>query len=152
MQDTHGSVHDTGHDGPDIETPDVDVRTMTEDDIERVATIDAESSGQRRADYFSLQLRRAQEKASLHVSLVAEVDESDGSLRHVHPDVIVINNLEADPLNYYDDLAHIQDTVVEALNANPRLRRVVINADCPGAMALVGRLDAEVDLLEQAMR
>jgi UDP-N-acetylmuramate--alanine ligase len=75
---------------------------------------------------------------------VAEVDESDGSLRHVHPDVIVINNLEADHLNYYDDLAHIQDTVVEALNANQRLRRVLINADCPGAMALVGRLTAPV--------
>lgn len=74
MQDTHGSVHDSRHDGPDLETPDVEVRTMTESDIERVATIDAESSGERRADYFSLQLRRAQEKASLHVSLVAEVD------------------------------------------------------------------------------
>ena len=76
--------------------------------------------------------------------LVAEVDESDGSLRNVHPHVVVVNNLEADHLNYYDSLEHVQDTVVEALNANPRLRRVVINVDDPGARGIVERLTAPV--------
>ena len=75
---------------------------------------------------------------------VAEVDESDGSLRHVFPDVVVINNLEADHLNYYDDLAHIQDTVIAALADNPRLQRVIVNHDDPGAKALIPRLNVPV--------
>ena len=75
---------------------------------------------------------------------VAEVDESDGSLRHVQPDVVVINNLEADHLNYYDDLAHIQDTVIAALAANPRLRHAIVNHDDPGARALIDRLSVPV--------
>ena len=75
---------------------------------------------------------------------VAEVDESDGSLRHVHPDVVVINNLEADHLNYYEDLAHIQDTVIAALDANPRLSHAVVNHDDPGARALISRLKVPV--------
>ena len=75
---------------------------------------------------------------------VAEVDESDGSLKHVHPDIVVINNLEADHLNYYEDLAHIQDTVVEALNANPRLTHALVNHDDSGARALIDRLKVPV--------
>ena len=76
--------------------------------------------------------------------IVAEVDESDGSLTHVLPTVVVINNLEADHLNYYRDLDHIQDTVVEALAANPGLERVVVNLDCPGARALIPRIGVPV--------
>ncbi len=76
--------------------------------------------------------------------IVAEVDESDGSLRNVHPTIAVINNLEADHLNYYENLEHVQRTVIEALNANPNLQRVFVNADCPGAMALVPSLKAPV--------
>jgi UDP-N-acetylmuramate--alanine ligase len=75
---------------------------------------------------------------------VAEVDESDGSLRNVHPHIVVINNLEADHLNYYDSLEHIQDTVIAALDANPRLEHVIINADSPGAIALAPRVKANV--------
>ena len=70
--------------------------------------------------------------------IVAEVDESDGSLRWVHPTVMVINNLEADHLNYYDSLEHIQQTVAESIRANRRLQHVVINGDDPGARALEG--------------
>jgi UDP-N-acetylmuramate--alanine ligase len=76
--------------------------------------------------------------------IVAEVDESDGSLRHVHPTLMVLNNLEADHLNYYDSLEHIQDTVVSALADNPRLEHVVVNRDDPGAAALISRLQVPV--------
>lgn len=76
--------------------------------------------------------------------IVAEVDESDGSLANVRPTVVVINNLEADHLNYYDSLEHVQDTVVAALNANPRLARVIVNRDDPGARAIIDRLTAPV--------
>src|SRR5690606_33458635 len=76
--------------------------------------------------------------------IVAEVDESDGSLGNVRATHAVINNLEADHLNYYDSLEHVQDTVVAALNANPRLERVFVNADDPGAASLIPRLTAPV--------
>ncbi len=75
---------------------------------------------------------------------VAEVDESDGSLRNVHPNIVVINNLEADHLNYYDSLEHIQDTVIDALDSNPRLQHVILNADSPGAIALAPRIKTNV--------
>jgi UDP-N-acetylmuramate--alanine ligase len=76
--------------------------------------------------------------------IVAEVDESDGSLKHVHPTLVVLNNLEADHLNYYDSLEHIQDTVVAALADNPRLEHAVVNHDDPGARALIERLKVPV--------
>jgi UDP-N-acetylmuramate--alanine ligase len=78
--------------------------------------------------------------------LIAEVDESDGSLKHIHPRIVVINNLEADHLNYYDSLEHIQQTVADALNENERLERVIINGDCPGALALAEQLNVPVTL------
>ncbi|HPV04372.1 MAG TPA: UDP-N-acetylmuramate--L-alanine ligase [Myxococcota bacterium] len=37
-------------------------------------------------------------------TIVCELDESDGSFTNIRPDVMVINNLEADHLNYYKDL------------------------------------------------
>ncbi len=76
--------------------------------------------------------------------IVAEVDESDGSLRYVHPSLVVVNNLEADHLNYYDSLEHVQETVVSALANNPGLERVVINADDPGAIALAARISVPI--------
>lgn len=76
--------------------------------------------------------------------IIAEVDESDGSLRYVHPTLVVVNNLEADHLNYYDSLEHVQETVVAALADNAGLERVVINADDPGAMALVPRIQCPI--------
>ncbi len=82
--------------------------------------------------------------------IVAEVDESDGSLRHVHPTVVVLNNLEADHLNYYDSLEHIQDTVVSALADNPRLEHVVVNRDDPGAASLIERINVAVTTFGRA--
>ncbi len=76
--------------------------------------------------------------------LVAEVDESDGSLRNVHPRFALVNNLEADHLNFYENLDHVQRTVVEALNANPRLERVFINLDDPGARAIIPHLKSPI--------
>ena len=37
-------------------------------------------------------------------TIVCELDESDGSFTNTSPDVLVINNLEADHLNYYRNL------------------------------------------------
>lgn len=65
-------------------------------------------------------------KASYGRYLVCELDESDGSFTNTHPDVLVINNLEADHLNYYKDLsgvlrtftAYLSGTSVSRIHAN----------------------------------
>ena len=69
--------------------------------------------------------------------VVAEVDESDGSHKNVHTSYVVCNFLEADHLNYYDDLDHIIRSMAEAVNENPRLQRLFVNGDCEGNRELI---------------
>ncbi len=73
--------------------------------------------------------------------MVAEVDESDGSHRNVSPTLLVCNFLEADHLNYYDDLAHIIRSMAEAVAENPRLEHLFVNGDCDGNRRLVEAVD-----------
>jgi UDP-N-acetylmuramate--alanine ligase len=65
--------------------------------------------------------------------MVAEIDESDGSLINTRPTVALLNNLELDHLNYYRDWDQLQRTVEAFLVENPRLRVAVFNADDEGA-------------------
>jgi UDP-N-acetylmuramate--alanine ligase len=71
---------------------------------------------------------------------VAEVDESDGSLVNVTPTLAVLTNLEPDHLNYYRDLAHLEDRVVEALARPARLTKVVANGASPSIARLIPRV------------
>ncbi len=74
--------------------------------------------------------------------VIAEVDESDGSLVHVHTSWMLINNLEADHLNYYrHGLSDILDRIELALRGNPRLTHVIVNGDDPGALAAAARAE-----------
>lgn len=73
--------------------------------------------------------------------MVAEVDESDGSLVHVHPDHVVLNNLELDHLNYYPDWETLAGTVRRFFLENERRRTAVVNIDDPGVQRLLPRLD-----------
>jgi len=73
--------------------------------------------------------------------IVAEVDESDGSHANVQTTHWLCNFLEADHLNYYDDLEHIIQTMADAVNANPRLERLFVNGDCDGNRALLDRVN-----------
>ncbi len=57
-----------------LETDSVIVRTMNEEDLGSVVTIDAAASGRRRPRYFELMLQRAVKLAGLQISLVAEMD------------------------------------------------------------------------------
>jgi UDP-N-acetylmuramate--alanine ligase len=81
--------------------------------------------------------------------VVAEVDESDGSLLHVHPSIVILNNLEADHLNYYEDLAHIQRTVLQSLDENPRLERVIANVDSIGVREIIPNIKVPVTTFGQ---
>jgi UDP-N-acetylmuramate--alanine ligase len=64
--------------------------------------------------------------------LVAEVDESDGSLVNTRPNIAVLNNLELDHLNYYDSWEKLEASVVRFFVDNPNLELAVLNIDDPG--------------------
>lgn len=73
--------------------------------------------------------------------LIAEVDESDGSLVHVKPECVVLNNLELDHLHYYPTWDKLKSTIDAFFRTNPQLKRVVAHLGDPG----VERLFSEID-------
>lgn len=57
-----------------LETDEVAVRTMREDDLDAVVAIDAQATGRSRPQYFELMLERALKQSKLQISLVAELE------------------------------------------------------------------------------
>lgn len=72
--------------------------------------------------------------------IVAEVDESDQSLRRLSAEVIVITNLEVDHLDHYQGLDEIIDAVAEFISHQPTHGKLIVNLDDPGIQALLQRL------------
>jgi UDP-N-acetylmuramate--alanine ligase len=79
--------------------------------------------------------------------IVAEVDESDGSLVNSHPTYAVLNNLELDHLNYYPDWAKLEAAVLAFFHDNPRLRVAVLNADDAGVQKILAKLQLPASTL-----
>lgn len=73
--------------------------------------------------------------------LVTEADESDGSLLHLHPEVIVLTNVEADHLDYYSSLQEIEDIFLTFVSSLPENGFVVACVDNPGVARLIERSD-----------
>ena len=78
--------------------------------------------------------------------LVVEIDESDGSLVHVQPNTLVVNNLEADHLNYYGDLETIRKTVVGVLETDADRHMAVLHVGDEGVRALLPRLSQDITM------
>jgi len=72
---------------------------------------------------------------------VAEVDESDKSHLNLHPNYVLVNNLEVDHLNFYAGLGDIVDTMAAFINQNDALQGLVLNWDDAGVRALAERID-----------
>lgn len=72
--------------------------------------------------------------------LVAEVDESDGSLVNSQPVVAVLNNLELDHLHYYPEWPKLQAAVLQYFEDNSRLQVAVINSDDAGCAKILAKL------------
>ena len=67
-------------------------------------------------------------------SFIAELDESDGTLVKYNPDILVINNLEEDHLDFYKNG---MDDIVKVFNqAISQSKKVIINADDKGCKLL----------------
>jgi UDP-N-acetylmuramate--alanine ligase len=73
--------------------------------------------------------------------LVAEADESDGSLLWLAPEIAVITNVEADHLDYYRDEQQIRETFVAFAHNTPEEGgTVIVGVDDPGVASLRPRI------------
>lgn len=76
----------------------------------------------------------AQHKGGKH--FVAELDESDGTIVKYSPDILVINNLEADHIDFYKN--GLSDLVKTFNVAVSKAKKVIVNADNDGINLLSG--------------
>ena len=76
--------------------------------------------------------------------LVAEADESDGSFLLLSPTIAVVTNIDAEHLDYYRDIAAVQEAFLSFVNRVPFYGTVVIPMDDPNAIVLKGRVKRRV--------
>lgn len=69
--------------------------------------------------------------------LVAEADESDGSLLFLDPEFVVLTNIEADHLEYYKDINEIQKTFSDFVSKIPPEGYLVACIDSPNVQKLI---------------
>ena len=75
---------------------------------------------------------------------VAESDESDGSFALLSPEITIITNLDREHLDYYRDLAHIQEMFAAYLERLPEGARVIACADDPHLAPVLAGCPREV--------
>jgi len=73
---------------------------------------------------------------------IAEVDESDGSLLNLQPDVAIVTNIEGEHLDYYGSEAGLVATFEQFLEGLPESGRAIICGDCPNALRASASLDS----------
>ena len=73
--------------------------------------------------------------------LVAEADESDGSLLKLFPTLAVITNIENDHLDYYKTMDNLKAAFTEFGNKVPFFGSVILNYDCPVTREIAHRFN-----------
>jgi UDP-N-acetylmuramate--alanine ligase len=73
--------------------------------------------------------------------LVAEADESDGSFLKLSPTIAVVTTIDAEHLDYYRDLAHIQESFLQFINKVPFYGLAVLCLDQENIQALLPRVE-----------
>lgn len=68
---------------------------------------------------------------------IAELDESDGTLVKYHPDILIINNLEEDHLDFYKN--GMSDIIKVFEQSISQSKKVIVNADDAGIKYLKGK-------------
>jgi len=76
----------------------------------------------------------AQHKGGKH--FIAELDESDGTIVKYSPDILVINNLEEDHMDFYKN--GMPDLIKTFENAISKAKKVIVNIDNEGIKNLKG--------------
>ncbi len=72
--------------------------------------------------------------------IVAEADESDGSFLRYAPTIAVVTNIDREHLDYYPDLAAVQETFLRFLDRIPFYGLAVLCLDDPPTQELIPRL------------
>ncbi len=75
---------------------------------------------------------------------VAESDESDGSFTYLSPQITVVTNLDREHLDFYRDLAHIQETFAAYFQKLPTGAKVIAWADDPHLKPVLRHFGGEV--------
>ncbi len=71
---------------------------------------------------------------------IYEACEAFGSMLHLHPDIVVVTNVDGDHLDYYGTFDHIKDAFVQYLSENiPPHGIVIYNADDAPLCEVVAR-------------
>ncbi|MDH3999588.1 MAG: UDP-N-acetylmuramate--L-alanine ligase, partial [Desulfuromonadales bacterium] len=73
--------------------------------------------------------------------LVAEADESDGSFLKLSPTIAVVTNVDADHMDFYQDLDEIRDTFVDFINKVPFYGLVVLCLDDENLQGLIPQVE-----------
>ncbi|HEX2657564.1 MAG TPA: UDP-N-acetylmuramate--L-alanine ligase [Polyangia bacterium] len=68
--------------------------------------------------------------------LVAEADESDGSFRHLFPQIAVVTNIDREHMDHYGNLATLRAAFLDFANKVPFFGLVVLGADDPMSASL----------------
>ncbi len=77
---------------------------------------------------------------------VAEIDESDGSHLNLNPHHALVNHLEVDHLNYYDDLEAIISTMSRFVQENEHLKSVALNLSDQGVRQMLSTITLKPDV------
>ncbi|PLX98664.1 MAG: UDP-N-acetylmuramate--L-alanine ligase [Desulfuromonas sp.] len=72
--------------------------------------------------------------------LVAEADESDGTFMKLSPTIAVVTNIDADHLDYYEDLNEIRETFIDFINKVPFYGMAVLCLDDANIQACIPRI------------
>ncbi len=72
--------------------------------------------------------------------IVAEADESDGSLIELNPHIAVITNIEDDHLDYYGNKENLKRTFVHFLDKIDPDGLAIVSADCATVMELKSKI------------
>ncbi|MEA3509697.1 MAG: UDP-N-acetylmuramate--L-alanine ligase [candidate division NC10 bacterium] len=73
--------------------------------------------------------------------LVAEADESDGSFLKLSPTLAVVTTIDAEHLDYYSDLTHVQETFLQFINKVPFYGSAILCLDQENIQALLPRVE-----------
>ena len=73
--------------------------------------------------------------------LVAEADESDGSFLKLSPTLAVVTTIDAEHLDYYRDLTHVQETFLQFINKVPFYGSAILCLDQENIQALLPRVE-----------
>jgi len=73
--------------------------------------------------------------------IVAEADESDGSFLRLSPTIAVVTNIDAEHLDFYQDLQEIKEVFLDFINKVPFYGMAVVCLDNEGIQGLIPKIE-----------